>query len=101
VRIYTIQVPACIRAFAEGIGAGQEVVLDREGLEHLAPFHYLHDALAHELVGRMAVDGSALELDGALGDATPLGAQEPRDRLERGGLAGAVGPEEGEDAPPG
>ena len=35
----------------------------------------------------------------ALGDVAALGAQQARDGLERGGLAGAVGPEEGDDAP--
>ena len=46
------------------VGAGQEVLLDREVLEDVPALHHLHDALPHHLVRRMA-DGSrvALELD--------------------------------------
>src|SRR5262249_59367079 len=40
---------------------------------------------------------AAVELDRALGDLAALGAQQARDRLERGGLAGAVGAEQRRD----
>src|SRR5207247_8675087 len=53
--------------------------------------------LPDDLVGIAMMEALALELDRALGDVPALGAQQSRDRLERGGLAGAVGPEEGDD----
>src|SRR5262249_37811938 len=61
--------------------------------------HYLHDAAPDDFVGIFMMEALALELDRALGDVPALGTQQPRHRLERGGLAGAVGPEEGDDAP--
>jgi hypothetical protein len=45
----------------------------------------------------MLVDARALELDAALGDVAALGAQQVGDRLQGGGLAGAVGAEQGDD----
>src|SRR5439155_1391874 len=79
----------------------RELLLDREVLEDAAPLQDLHDARAHEVGGVAAVDALPAELDGALGDLAPLGVQQIGDRLERGRLAGAVGPEEGDDAPRG
>ena len=86
-------------AVATDVGTGNQVLLGGQVLEDAPPLHHLHDAQAHDL-GRVAVlYALALELDAALGDLAPLGAQEPRDGLEGGALAGAVGPQEGDDAP--
>src|SRR6266851_1853444 len=49
----------------------------------------LDHAPLHHLVGRQPVDALAAELDGALGDVPPLGAEEAGDGLQRRGLAGA------------
>ncbi len=45
----------------------------------------------------MSVDAFTLEGDAALGDRPPVEAQQPRDRSQEGGLAGAVGAEERHD----
>jgi hypothetical protein len=82
-----------------GIGSGQEIFLDGEMLEDVAAFHHLHDPPPHHLVRVPPVEGLAVQLDRPLCDVPPLGPEEPRDRLERGALACAVGPEEGDDAP--
>src|SRR2546425_8057213 len=42
----------------------------------------------------LAVDRLPPQLDGALGDVAPLGAEQTRDGLEGRRLAGTVGPEE-------
>ena len=49
--------------------------------------------------GRRRWMDAPAELDRALGHVAALGAEQTGDGLERGGLAGAVGPEEGDDAP--
>src|SRR5947207_1883800 len=86
-------------AVAPRVGARQQILLDGEVLEDVPPFHHLDDAAPDHLGGVAPVDGLALELDPALGHLAALRAEEPRDGLERGGLAGPVGPEEGHDAP--
>src|SRR5687768_2510292 len=101
VGIHQVEVPARGLTFAPGVGAGQEVLLDGQVLEDPPPLHDLHDPPAHDLAGILPVDRLAHELDGALGDVTALRAQQARNRLQRRGLAGAVGPEEGHDAPRG
>src|SRR5438876_3301400 len=100
VLIDALEVPAGADA-GVGVGAREQILLDREVLEDAAPLQDLHDARAHEVGGVAAVDALPAELDGALGDLAPLGVQQIGDRLERGRLAGAVGPEEGDDAPRG
>ena len=47
-----------------------------------------------------AVDALAVELDRAVGDLALLGVEEPGDRLQGGGLAGAVRAEERDDLAP-
>ena len=69
--------------------------------EDAAALHDLDDAAPDDLGRVPPVDRLALELDPALGDVAPLGAEQTRDGLEGGRLAGAVGPEEGDDAPRG
>jgi len=56
-----------------GVGAREQVFLDREVLEDAAPLQDLHDARAHEVGGVAAVDALPVELDRALGDLAPLG----------------------------
>jgi hypothetical protein len=67
-------------------------------LETVPAFHDLDDALLHQLRRGHLVDALAEELDAALGDIAALGAQQVGNRLQRGGLAGAVGAEQGDDA---
>jgi hypothetical protein len=65
--------------------------------EAVAALHHLDAAAAHQLAGGEAVDALAHELDGALGHVAALRQQQVGDGLERGGLAGAVGAEQGHD----
>src|SRR5687767_6952859 len=67
-------------------------------LEAMPPFHHLADAAAHQLSRAGAIDALAAEGDLSLGDLAALGAQQVGDRLERGGLAGAIGAEQRDDA---
>ncbi len=84
---------------APRVAAGQEVLLHRQVLEDVAALHHLDDAAPDHLGGVLA-GGSRRRRNSmlALGHLAPLGPQQPRDGLERGGLARAVGPEEGDDA---
>src|ERR1043166_8750522 len=51
---------------AARIGAHAQIVLDRKQREHLASFRHMHDAAAHDRVGRAALDLGAAELHLAL-----------------------------------
>ncbi len=87
-------------AVAAGEGAGKQVFLDGEMREALAAFHHLDAAASHQLVRRKVLHFGAVEQDRALGDVAAFGMQQVGDRLERGGLAGAVGAEQRDDAAP-
>jgi predicted dinucleotide-binding enzyme len=80
-----------------GVGAGEEVFLDRQVAEAVAAFHHLHHALLHQFVRRQLVDALAAEGDRALGHLAALALEQGGDRLQRGALAGAVGAEQGDD----
>ena len=67
--------------------------------EAASPLHHLDDAAAHEVAWREPVDTLAPEVDLAPGDVAPFDAEQVGDRLERGGLAGAVGSQQGNDRP--
>ncbi len=67
--------------------------------ETVAAFHDLDDAALDQFVGRQAVDAFAPEQYLALGDFAAFGPQKVGNGLQRRRLAGAVGPEEGDDAP--
>ena len=54
-------------------------------------------AAAHEVARREPVDALAPEVDLAPVMSAAFDAQQVGDRLERGGLAGAVGPQKGDD----
>ena len=82
-----------------GVGAGKQVLLDREMLEAVPPLHDLDDTLPDQIRGGQRVDALALVEDRSLGHFTPFGAQQVGDGLQGRGLAGAVGAEEGDDAP--
>ena len=71
--------------------------MNREMGEAAAPLHHLDDAAAHEVARREPVDSLAPEVDLAPGDVAAFDAQQVGDRLERGGLAGAVGPQKSDD----
>ena len=66
--------------------------------EAVAALHHLDAAAPHHLVGRKRLHFGAVEHDRALGDLAALGVKQIGDRLERGGLAGAVGAEERHNA---
>jgi len=61
--------------------------------EAFAAFHHLNATAAHELVRRLAMDLDSVEMDRPLAHLAALGMQQIGDRLESGGLAGAVGAE--------
>ena len=61
-------------------------------------FHHLDAAAPHQFVRRQRLHLGALEHDRALGDLAALGMQQIRDRLQRRGLAGAIGAEQRDDA---
>jgi hypothetical protein len=66
--------------------------------EAVAALHHLDAAALHQIVRRQPVDALALELDAALGDIAAFGAHQVGDRFQRGRLAGAVGPQQRDDA---
>src|SRR5207247_336971 len=70
---------------------------DGERLEDLAPFHHLHDTEPADLLRIPAVDPSPHELDAAVGHLAVLGLEQPRDGLERRGLARPVGAQQRHD----
>src|SRR5438093_160822 len=81
------------------VAAGEEVLLDREVLEDVPALHHLDDSTLDDLGRVLPVDRQCLELDRALRHVTALGPEQPGDRLQGRALPGAVGPEEGDDAP--
>ena len=74
-----------------------QVLLDRQRLENLVALGYQDEPAARQLVGRAARDGRAQEHDAPVDDLSVVGAEEARDRPERGRLAGAIGAEERDD----
>jgi hypothetical protein len=66
--------------------------------ETFAAFHHLDAAAAHELVWRKRMHLGITEQDRALGDFAAFGLEKIGDRLQRRGLAGAVGAENRDDA---
>ena len=79
--------------------AHDEVLLDGKVREAPASLEDLREAVANE-VGRVRVghDLSAV-LDGSPGHVAGFGAEQVRNRLENGGLAGSVRPEEHDNRP--
>src|SRR5207302_6237354 len=73
-------------AVAARIGAGQEVLFDRQMLKAMPPLHDLDEAASHDIGGVEPVDAGAVKGDRALGHLAALGAQKVGDRLEAGGL---------------
>ncbi len=75
-----------------GEPAHQQVLVDRQAREDPATLRRLPDSLADDFVGRNVGDVGALELH-------PAGArvEQAADGLESGGLAGAVGADQGHD----
>jgi hypothetical protein len=81
-----------------GIGAREQVVLDREVAEAMPPFHHLDHAALHQVGRGHRIHALPAQLDRSLGHLAALGAQQVRHGLERRGLARAVGAQEGDDA---
>ena len=81
-------------------GAGQQVLLDRQRLEAAATLQDLDHALGHEIGRGAPADRLAVDDDRAGGDLAALGAEQVGHRLQEGGLAGAVGAEQGHDLAP-
>src|SRR5690606_34033997 len=82
---------------AAGVG-GEQVVVRREVLEDAPALEHVHEAHADPVRRAQRDDVLAGEVDLAASHGPALGRQQPADRLERGGLAGAVGAEEGDHA---
>ena len=66
--------------------------------EAVAALHHLDAAAPYQFIRREILHLLAGEHDRALGDVAALGMQQIGDRLQRGGLAGAVGAQERDDA---
>ncbi len=79
--------------------AGDKVFLSRQVLEHAPAFKHLRHAALDHVVGQETVEALAVELDAAFCDLAAFGTQQPGDRLQSRGLAGAVGAEEGGNMP--
>ena len=73
-------------------GAELEVLGDREPGEDVASLGGVGEAQGDDLVGGDAVEGLAVEED-----AAAAGLEEPGEGAQGGGLAGAVGADEGDD----
>jgi hypothetical protein len=71
------------------VGAHLEVLQHRHLGEDLAPFRAHRDAAAHDGVAGQTVDALAFELD-----ASGTHGHQAADALQRGALAGAVGPDQ-------
>ncbi len=67
-------------------------------LKAMPPLHDLDEAASHHIGGIEAVDARPGKGDRALGHLAALGPQQVGDRLEAGGLAGAVGAQQRDDA---
>ena len=78
---------------AHEVGAHFEIFEDAEVGEHHAAFGHMGEAASDNFMGRQASDVFAFVQDFA-----GLGFEQAGDGLEGGGLAGAVGADEGDDA---
>src|SRR5881396_4143900 len=101
VAIHELELPLRRVAVLPRVAAREEVLLDREVLEDVPALHHLDDSTLDDLGRVLPVDRQCLELDRALRHVTALGPEQPGDRLQGRALPGAVGPEEGDDAPRG
>src|SRR5690606_965381 len=77
---------------APDIGAHLEVLLDRERREHVEFLRHERQAHAYQTFGRRIGHVTTVELDRSLAYV-----EQAEDRLERGGLAGAVGADDDAD----
>src|ERR1035437_2415225 len=91
---HEVHVPLDARPIAPGVGAATEVLDDVEVLEDPTALHDLEDPHPDDLLGVLAVDLLAHELDGPLGHLALLALEEPGDGLEGRGLPGSVRAEE-------
>ena len=79
--------------------ASDQILIDRQVLEYPTTLENLHDPAFDDIERQQPIEPLAVELDIALGHLAALGFQQPRDRLQGCGLAGAVGAEKGRDMP--
>ncbi|KAG1291050.1 hypothetical protein G6F64_013839 [Rhizopus arrhizus] len=87
-----VQVLLHRRTVATQVGAHFQVFAHAHVAEDFAALRHLHDAPAHHGVRRQPVAGLACETH-----AARRGCDQARDHGERGGLARAVGPQQGRD----
>ena len=71
-----------------------QIFLHRHLQKDPAPLGHLGQTVGHQLIRPHIADVVSLK-----NDAPRLGAQQAGDGLQGGGLAGAVGPDEGDDLP--
>ena len=64
----------------------------------MAPFHHLHHAALDQIGGGEVLDALAAQIDIALGDLAPFTLEQVGDGAQRGGLAGAIAAQDGDDA---
>src|SRR5437867_11682934 len=73
VAVHPSQVLLELRAArAARVGPSEEILLDREMRETVAPFHHLHYTAPHQLIGAEPVHASTAEFDRSLGDLAAL-----------------------------
>src|SRR5690606_9017829 len=77
---------------------GEQAVVGRQVLEDPPALEHVHEAHADPVRRAQLDDVLAVEQDLPTPDRPALGRQKSADRLERGGLAGAVSAEEGDHA---
>ena len=79
------------------IGTGSEVLGHGQLGEYAPAFHHLRNPLSDDVRGLFVGDVLALEGDGAFGDVGFVHVVQAGDGSHRGGLAGAIGAEQGHD----
>src|SRR5215831_14346043 len=92
-------VPADVEDMLAGMRPHHEIFFGAQVFEDLSSLWHQGDAHFDDRGWRPVVQTLAIELHDTLGDLAPLGRQQPGNGLQRGRLAGAVGPEEGHHAP--
>ena len=80
-----------------GVRAEAQVLLHRQLGEGPPALHHLGDAAPHDRGRAQVVDGPVVQGDRALGDLAVVRVEQPADRPQQRGLAGAVGAQQRDD----
>ena len=79
------------------VHARAQVLLHRDVLEDSATLHHLDDTRGYDVLGLHREQVGALVLDRTFGGLTVVEVEESANGPHRGGLAGAIGPEQSDD----